>query len=150
MGADAILSDLTAAGIRLEVRSGTLTAGPRSVLTDEYRDLIRENKLALVALVAPQGGRATSGESPPLAPQSDPAPLAPELVARLRKAATRVLWEAVSYYRDDGADLANLTDDDLLHLVGAYLLRRQIDYINGKCEYANETHNEAPPAWPLS
>ena len=43
-----ILSDLTAAGIRLEARDGTLTAGPREALTDELRALIREHKAALL------------------------------------------------------------------------------------------------------
>lgn len=85
--------------------------------------------------VAPETGRATNGESPksPLSPlvnpQSAQAPLSPELVSRLRKATKRVLWEACAYYRDDGADLTAFTDDELVGMVGAYLLRRHIERI---------------------
>jgi len=52
MTAAVALAQLTAAGIRLEVRDDALLATPREALTDDTRALIRGNKNALVLLLS--------------------------------------------------------------------------------------------------
>ena len=63
-------------------------------------------------------------ELPPLHEQ-----LPPELVARLGKAAKRILWDVAIEYRDDADTLEDLTDDELVLVVGHYLLMRHTQYI---------------------
>ena len=46
------LSTLSAHGVRLEIRDGTLTAGPREALTPEVRELIRAHKPELIAALS--------------------------------------------------------------------------------------------------
>lgn len=51
MTAAAVLANLNAAGIRLEVREGALLASPRAALTDDARALIGAHKPALLVLL---------------------------------------------------------------------------------------------------
>ena len=82
--------------------------------------------------VAPPPSRTNQGKSPesPVSPargdENAPAPIPPELVARLRKAAKRIVWAACQWYASDAADLVRFTDEELELLVGDYLLKRHI------------------------
>lgn len=49
MGAPDILGQLTGAGLSVTASGATLIVTPREVLTDDLRELIRENKNALLA-----------------------------------------------------------------------------------------------------
>jgi hypothetical protein len=63
-------------------------------------------------------------------PLQEPLPTA--LVVRLQTAARRIVWAVCAEYRDDAETLADLTDDELVLVVGNYLLGRQIQYSNAK------------------
>lgn len=51
-----LLAHLWHVGIHLRVEGGTLYAGPRSLLTDDYRRAITRHKDALAALLVPTPG----------------------------------------------------------------------------------------------
>ena len=54
MSAAELLHALWARGIRLEPRGDALRVTPKDVLTDELRQTIKDNKLALLALLEQQ------------------------------------------------------------------------------------------------
>ncbi len=46
-----LLTQLESQGVRLELRAGVLHAGPRSAMTEERRQIVMDNKAALIVLL---------------------------------------------------------------------------------------------------
>jgi hypothetical protein len=65
MGARDLLNDLIAAGLVVESESGNLVIRPASKLTDDLRIRVRDNKPALLVLLAEAGPKKMAGAVPP-------------------------------------------------------------------------------------
>jgi hypothetical protein len=121
MGAFDLLGMMARAGIRLHTDGEKIFAGPREALTDELRDAIRANKLALLAALSeqsPNGEKQLSTHGKGRGSSIKSAPITPDLERRIREMA--VWWRysdeetqyALERAAEDHVGWQKLVEDD--------------------------------------